>query len=88
MRAILLESGLSSTWWGEAVQAVYYIYNRTPHTGLLRNLTPYEARFDKKPNLSTIKQWGSRAYRKELSEKLKKLNLRTSTWILVGYESN
>ena len=88
MRAMLLESGLSSTWWGEAAQAACYIYNRTPHTGLSGNLTPYEARFGKKPNLSTIKQWGSRAYRKEPSEKLKKLDSRTSTWILVGYGSN
>ena len=88
MRAMLLESSLPRAWWGEAAQAACYIYNRTPHTGLPGNLTPYEARFGRKPDLSMIKRWGSRAYRKEPPEKLKKLDSRTSTWILVGYGSN
>ena len=88
MRAMLLESGLPRAWWGEAAEAACYIYNRTPYLGLSGSITPHEARYGIKPDLSTVKRWGSRAYKKEPSEKLKKLDPRTSTWILVGYGSN
>ena len=85
---MLISSGLPKSLWGEAVLAAIYIYNRTPHSSLEGFITPYEARYGQKPDISNIKIWGSITYKKELKEMLKKLDNRANLYILVGYGSN
>ena len=54
IRAILFTAKLNIKFWAEALDAAVYIYNKTPHTAL-NFITPYEKRFNKKPNIDNLK---------------------------------
>jgi len=86
VRALLLESKTPTNLWGEAVEAATYLYNRTPHASL-GFITPYQARFQRKPDISDIRVWGSKAYRKDYLPS-SKLAPRALLGCLVGYGSN
>ena len=88
VRAMLVQSGLSHRYWGEALMSAVYIYNRTPHSSLQGFITPYEARFGKQPDISGIRTWGSKAYKREPLEGLNKLSPRAKLGILIGYGPN
>jgi hypothetical protein len=88
VRAMLISSGLPKSLWGEAVIAATYIHNRTPNSSLQGYISPYEARTGEKPDISNIRTFGSIAYKREPKELLKKLDLRASPYIIVGYGSN
>jgi transposase InsO family protein len=87
VRVMLLTTGLPKAYWGEAVIAAVYLYNRTPHSSLQGFTTPYEAKTGEKPDLSNIKTWGSIAYKKE-SIGISKLDPKAELYILVGWGSN
>ena len=85
IRALLIESGLPNSYWAEAANTATFIYNRTPHSS--KNfVTPYELKYNEKPDISSLKIWGSMAYKKDYL--VKKLDPRASIGILVGYGSN
>ncbi|KIO08044.1 hypothetical protein M404DRAFT_78898, partial [Pisolithus tinctorius Marx 270] len=58
VRAMLHESSLPHTLWGEAVRHAVWLKNRTP-TKALDGGTPLEAATGKKPDLSRARAWGS-----------------------------
>lgn len=87
VRALLIQSNIASKYWGEALIASVYLYNRTPHSAIDYK-TPFEARYNKKPDLSNIKIWGSLAYKREPIEALSKLDKRARPLYLIGYGSN
>ena len=62
-----------------------YIYNRTPHK-LLDFRTLYKAKNGKRPNISHIRIFGSKAYR--LATQPKKLDPRGNPYYLVGYQAH
>ena len=86
-RALLFQAKLPKTYWGEAVKAAEYLYNRTPHLAL-KNRTLFELKYGQKPDISNIRVWGSICYRKMPEKQLKKLDPRAKPYILVGYGSN
>ena len=59
--AMLLTAGMCVLWWVEAVQYAVYIYNRTPHKGLLMK-TPYEVFYKKPHHHVPIKVFGCLAH--------------------------
>ena len=61
VRALLHETGLSKSLWGEALHHVVYLKNRT-WTRTLPNATPHEILTGKKPDLSNIHPWGARVW--------------------------
>ena len=63
VRAILIQSNAPKYLWGEALLAIVYIYNRTPHSALGFK-TPYELAYKIKLNIDNIKIWGSITYYK------------------------
>lgn len=85
VRALLIDSKSPRFLWGEAIEASTYLYNRTPHSSLDFK-TPYESRFGEKPNISNIRIWGSRCYRKDYNPS-SKLSPRSLLGILVGFGS-
>lgn len=87
VRAALINSGLPKNLWGEALEAMAYIYNRTPHSALGFK-TPYELKHRSKPDLANIKIWGSIAYSLDKRNEVKKLDPRTNAYVLIGYGSN
>ena len=88
VRSILIQSSLSHRYWGEALIAAVYIYNRTPHSALEGFITLYEARYNEKPDISAIKTWGYKAYKRIPLEGLNKLQPRAIIGTLIGYGNN
>ena len=71
----------------EVVLAATYIYNRTSHLAI-DNITPYEARYKKKPDVSNIKIWGSMVYSRTPNTQKLKLDEKSKRGILVGFGAN
>jgi hypothetical protein len=86
VRAMLFQAGLDHSFWGKAVTAAVYLYNRTPHSGL-DFITPYEKRYQKAPDISHIRIWGSTTYAK-IDSPESKLHSRAKKGILIGYGVN
>ena len=82
VRALLLEAKMPKYFWGEALEAAIYLYNRTPHSSL-NYKSPYEVRYNRSPSLDNIRIFGSIAYYSR--SKPKKLESRTRKAILLGY---
>jgi hypothetical protein len=71
--------------WAEAVNYANDLKNMSP-TKLLKNTTPYEAFYKKKPNYNNLKTFGSKVEFKDNNRK-SKLEDRTTTGIYLGYDS-
>jgi hypothetical protein len=81
VRCMLLSSGLPSSLWAEAVSYATYIRNRVlSRTG---ELTPYNYWYGKKPDLSKIRIFGSRAFIRDPSVS-SKLEARSQEGVFVG----
>jgi len=87
-RAWLIQSGLSKSMWGEAISAAIYVYNRTPHSNLPDNQSPFEARYGSKPNLDNIRIFGSICWKTEPLAMISKLDPRASLGIITGFGNN
>ena len=83
VRATIYTANLPRKFWGDALMASVYIYNRTPHSAL-NYKTPFEAKNGRKPILSNIKIFGSPVYYKN-NKPLKKLDKRGKAGILIGF---
>jgi hypothetical protein len=59
-RAMLAESGLPLKYWYIAVQYGNEVRNRSPYAPL--GITPYEAFFGRKPDVSGLRVWGCRVF--------------------------
>jgi hypothetical protein len=66
------DQNLSMFLWGEATMATIYVQNRSPHC-ILKNTTPEEAFFGKKPSLEHLRIFGYPIYIHVPKEKIKKL---------------
>jgi hypothetical protein len=59
-RAMLIESGLPDEMWAEAVVTANYIRNRTPVSA--HGKMPWDALYEKKPDVSHMRVFGARAF--------------------------
>ena len=59
---MVVHAALSKTYWAEAVSTAFYIKNRSPSQSLAGHITPYEAWYGRKPDLSDLKVFGCIAY--------------------------
>lgn len=84
-RALIFESNLDKTMWGEAIRVAAYLINRTPTETV--KTTPYEMWNNKKPNLKNLQIFGTNAYAKKLGY-LKKLDERSEKLFFIGYAQN
>ncbi|KAF9695733.1 hypothetical protein EKO04_006261 [Ascochyta lentis] len=55
-------TNLLETLWPEAWMHAVYIKNRLPTRALKLKKTPFEALYDRKPDVSNMRPWGARAY--------------------------
>lgn len=83
-RCMLLEAGMENKYWGEAVVMANYMQNRLPTKAI--DKTPYEAWFDRKPNIAHFRKFGAKCYVHVPSEKRQKLDPKAFAAILVGYD--
>ncbi|KAJ0795571.1 putative RNA-directed DNA polymerase [Helianthus annuus] len=71
--------------WGEAVRHVIYILNRVP-TKALKNTTPYEVLYGRKPTVKHLRVFGCKTHMKIPSINVAKLNDRSKQVMYVGNE--
>ncbi|GJX89148.1 zinc finger, CCHC-type containing protein [Tanacetum coccineum] len=76
---------LPLTFWAEAVKHALYILNKVP-TRALVDKTPYEALYNRKPNLEHLRIFGCTTYAKITIPHLKKLDDRSIPIIYLGVE--
>jgi hypothetical protein len=60
-RSMLQTKRLSNSFWSDAVATYVYILNRCP-TSALDMMTPYEAWYEKNPNVNHFRVFGCVAY--------------------------
>ncbi|KAF5323122.1 hypothetical protein D9611_009267 [Ephemerocybe angulata] len=87
-KALLAASGLPPMFWGFAILTAAYTANRTPTSTLSSGITPFEALFGKKPDVSHLRVFGCRCFPLTPSEIRPKLSPYRREAIFIGYESD
>lgn len=82
-RAMLRAKKLPDRLWGEAICHASYVRNRCARAG--SDKTPYELMWGRKPDVSTLREFGAPLYATVVGDK-RKLAARGKRGILVGYE--
>ena len=83
-RAMLIHSGLPKSFWAEAISTASYIRNRT-QTSSLKDTTPYEMWYGRKPDLGNMKVFGCEAHILLDDSQRGKLDPKTKKMMFVGY---
>ncbi|GKV36358.1 hypothetical protein SLEP1_g44499 [Rubroshorea leprosula] len=83
-RSMLNEKKLPQTFWAEAVATTVHILNLSP-TKAVRNMTPYEAWWKRKPNVSSLRVFGCISYAMIASNDRTKMDQKSEKCIFVGY---
>ena len=84
-RTMLIDAGLSMSYWGEAILAANYIRNRVYSRSCVAKHTPFEAFMKYKPNLSMMRVFGCLAYA-HIDKKLRhKLQAKARRCVFLGY---
>lgn len=76
---------LIKAFWGEALHTANYLQNRSPTKVVPANTTPYELWYGRKPNLSFLKIFGSKAHVLIPKELRRKLDSHSYEAIFLGY---
>ena len=82
-RSMLTAAGLPKQYWGFAVRCAVYLRNRCP-SKLLNKVTPFEAYFGLKPDLSILRVFGCKTLAL-VTKDHDKLEAKTVPLIMVGY---
>jgi hypothetical protein len=83
---MLDSSGLSKSWWGEAILAVCFILNQVPSAK--GDITPYEGWKGRKLALKFLHAWGCLAKVNVPTCKKQKLGPKTVDCVFLGYAHN
>jgi hypothetical protein len=83
-RAMLAEHNLPLFLWPEAVAYTTFLKNRSPTRALTDPITPDEAFWKKKPDVSTLQEFGSPCWVLKQDGKPGKLFLKTRPFIFTG----
>lgn len=81
------EANMLKTFWNEAVRVAAYILNRSPSAGNPGDEVPVRIWYDKKPNISNMRVYGSMAYAHVPKEMRKKFDSEAEECIMVGYST-
>ena len=83
-RSLIHHAKMPMHFWAEAVNTAAYIRNRCP-TVAIKDNTPFESIFKKKPNISNLKVFGCIAFVHIAKERRKKFEAKSQKTIFVGY---
>uniref|UniRef100_A0A5S6Q1M4 Integrase catalytic domain-containing protein n=1 Tax=Trichuris muris TaxID=70415 RepID=A0A5S6Q1M4_TRIMR len=84
-KSMLVDAKLPERFWGEAICTAAYLQNRLPNRSAEK--TPFELWTGKRPDLSHIRTFGSKAYSFVPQQKRRKWDDRAMQGILVGYDN-
>lgn len=80
----LKDAGMSNGFWPEAHQYSNHVWNQSPTSALTRT-TPYEVFYNTKPDVSTLRIFGSRCHVRIPKQNCKKLDDHSLDGILCGF---
>ena len=83
--AELHASGLPDEFWGFAMDAMAYVYNRTPRASNEDGVSPMEAHLGVRPDLAHLRVFGCRAFVHVPKARRTKLQPKARVGIFVGY---
>ena len=83
MRCLLHGAGLGPEYWSFAITHATYLLNRWPHKAL--KMSPFQAMFNKLPNLSHLKTFGSKVEVFKQDKNGAKLDFQSSPGIFLHY---
>jgi hypothetical protein len=86
-RSMLSHAGLPKKFWAEAVATAAYVGNRIP-TSAMKNNTPYEAWYNRKPSLAHMRVFGCIAYAHVPDIQRRKLDKKAIKLRFIGYDSH
>ena len=84
VRAMLADSKLPHKFWAEALSTAIFLRNRSP-TKALQNITPYEAWYSRKLDVSCLRIFGSSAYAHIRKVERNKTESKAKKCLLLGY---
>ena len=83
---MLDDKKLPNDYWAEAVAVVGHILNISPIKAM-KNITPYEAWFHRKPNVSHLKVFGCISYALIDENDRDKMDEKSEKCIFMGYSN-
>ena len=83
---MLHDSGLPHRFWAEALSTAAYLINQSPTT-TLHDMTPFEAWYNKKPNVSHLRVFGCSGFVHIPKDQRKKLDPKAKQCTFLGYGS-
>lgn len=83
-RCMLIESGLPSSFWAEAIATANHVENRCPTKGISEG-TPFEKWFGKRPNISHLRIFGNKVFFLDKTPNKGKFDPRGIEGTFVGY---
>jgi len=90
-RCMILNAGLPSQFWADAVKNACYLLNRLPTSSNPNNATPYELWFGQKPLYNHIRVFGCISYHRLPTKTIKeshKIDPRAVKCVLLGHIGN
>src|SRR6266481_7516136 len=87
-RAMIFSKNISKTLWPEAIMYTCYIKNRSPMHALGSNTTPYEAFYNKKPNIARLQEFGIQCWIMVPEQRCTKLDPKAKQHIFTGIADN
>jgi hypothetical protein len=84
-RSMLKGEKMSSEFWGEAVNTTAFILNCVS-TKALKGMTPFEAWYGRKPDVSFLRTFGCISHVKRMKSFIGKLENRSMPMVLLDYE--
>ena len=83
-RTMLADACLPPRFWGEAIMCAVYVRNRLPCSSNPNNLSPYEVRYGRRPDLRHLRPFGVRAFVR-VHTHITKVQPRADRGIMLGY---
>ena len=87
-RAMLIDANLHDFFWPFAVLTASHIKQRIPHSSLPPGITPFSLWFNRRPNLSYLRPFGTTCTARILANHPSKFQPRGETGRFLGYASD
>ena len=83
-RTLIVDASLPAEFWGEAVITAVYLRNRLPCSANPGNISPFEARYGRRPDLRHLRPFGVSAFVR-IQKHLTKVQARAVKGTFIGY---